>query len=103
MKLLEVYTPAFNKIRELIQEDLLKFIGKKIVADSRKINEYILNLKMEKVQENEEFELIDFTYSSPYSPQVEDLLVDLIRSCVVKESRNGYQLTSYGYEMIDRK
>ena len=100
---MEIYTPAFNKVRELIQEDLLKFIGKKIVVDSRKINEYIMNIKKEKIEENEDFELIDFTYSSPYSPQVEDLLVDLIRSCVVKESRNGYQLTSYGYKMIDRK
>ena len=100
---MDVYTPAFKKVRELIQEDLLKFIGEKIIVDSRKINEYILNLKMEKLQENQEFELIDFTYSSPYSPQVEDLLVDLIRSCVVKESRDGYQLSSYGYKMIDKK
>ncbi|MFW9829436.1 MAG: hypothetical protein ACFFEY_17815 [Candidatus Thorarchaeota archaeon] len=100
---MEVYTPAFNKIRELIQEELLKFIGEKIAVDSRKINEYILKLKKEKVQENKDFELIDFTYSSPYSPQVEDLLVDLIRSCIVKETRNGYQLTSYGYKMIDKQ
>jgi len=99
---MEFYTPAFSKIRELIQEELLKFIGKNFVADSRKINNYILELKKLKINENPDFELIDFTYSSPYSPQVEDVLVDLIRSCLVEETKNGYQLTSYGLKMIDK-
>ena len=99
---MELYTPAFNKVRELIQDDLLKFIGKNIVADSRKINDYFRELKEKRISENQDYELIDFSYSSPYSPQIEDLLVDLIRGCIVKETRNGYKLTSYGLTLIDK-
>jgi len=100
---MEVYTPAFNRVRKLIQEDLLKFIGKNIVTDFRKINDYFRELKKNKLSENQDYELIDFSYSSPYSPQIEDLLVDLIRGCVVKETRNGYKLTSFGLTLIDKK
>lgn len=100
---MELYTPAFNRVRELIQEDLLKFIGKNIVADSRKINDYFRELKKKKVTENQDYELIDFSYSSPYSPQIEDLIVDLIRGCIVKETRNGYKLTSFGLTLINKK
>ena len=100
---MELYTPAFNRVRELIQEDLLKFIGKNIVADSRKINDYFRELKKKKVTENQDYELIDISYSSPYSPQIEDLIVDLIRGCIVKETRNGYKLTSFGLTLINKK
>ena len=100
---MEIYTPAFNRIRELIQDDLLKFIGKNIVADSRKINDYFHELKKEKISENPDFELIDFSYSSPYSPQIGALLVDLIRGYIVREARNGYKLTSFGLKLIDKK
>ncbi len=99
---MEIYTPAFNKVRELIQEDLLKYIAMNITADIRKINKYFYELKEEKIGSNRDYELIDFTYSSPYSPQIEDLIVDLIRCCLIDEGPNGYRLTSLGLKMIDR-
>ncbi|KKM07804.1 hypothetical protein LCGC14_1730240 [marine sediment metagenome] len=97
---MEVYTPGFNKIKELIMNEILKFIGQRLEASSRRINEFVLELKNEKIKEDRAFELIDFTYSSPYSSQVDDLLFDMVRRCIVKETRNGYKLTSHGLELV---
>ena len=97
---MEIYTPSFNIIKGLIKNEILNFIGKNLVADSRAINEYIHSLKSEKLSVESNFELIEFTYSSPYSEQVDDLLFDLIRRQMIEETNNGYRLTSYGLKLI---
>jgi len=97
---MEVYTPAFRKIRELLQEKILNYIGENIVVSSNDINEFVLSMKEKEEENQEDFELIDFTFSYPYSSQIQDLLVDLVRRCVIKQTRDGYELTSYGERMI---
>jgi len=97
---MEVYTPAFIKIRELLQVELLKYIGENIVVNSNDINEFIMVLKDRSKHENKNFDLIDFTYSYPFSSQVQNLLVDLVRRCIVRQTRDGYQLTSHGLSLI---
>jgi hypothetical protein len=99
---MNVYTPAFNKIKELIMYDILEYIGKRLEVSSKNVMEFVLELKKNKVKENQDFELIDFTYGSIYSSQVDDLLFDMVRRCIVKETRNGYKLTSHGLDIINK-
>ena len=42
---MEVYTPAFIKIRELLQVELLKYIGENIVVNSNDINTLKIKFK----------------------------------------------------------
>ncbi len=97
---MEVYTPAFNKIKELIQKSLIEFIAESIVVNSIDINRFILELKKQNIKKNKDYNLIEFAFSYPHSYQVQDLLVDLIRRCIIKQTREGYELTSYGYRLI---
>ena len=100
---MEVYTPAFNKIRELLERDILKFIGFNMEVSSNDINEFVMELKKNKENDLKEFGLIDFTFSFPYSSQVHDLIVDLIRRCVINQTKEGYELTSYGKKLLRPK
>ena len=97
---MEVYTPAFNKIRELLQEKILNFIGENIVVNTQQINEFILKLKQENKNQIQGYKLVFFSHSYPYSHQIEDLLIDLTRRCVIEQTRKGYTLTSYGLSLI---
>ncbi len=97
---MEVYTPAFKKIKDLIKKEILKFIGENIVVSSNEINEFVKNLKDERENQINDFKLIDFTYSYPYSTQIQDLIVDLVRRCIIKQTMEGYELTSYGSKLI---
>ncbi len=97
---MEIYTPSFNIIKGLIKDDILNFVGKNLVANSKAINKFIHSLKNEKISEDSNFELIEFTHSSPYSEQVDDLLFDLIRRQMIEETNKGYKLTSYGLKLI---
>ncbi len=97
---MEIYTPSFNMIKGLIKDEILNFIGKNLAVDSRAINEFIHSLKSEKISKDINFELIEFTHSSSYSEQVDDLLFDLIRRQMIEETNKGYKLTSYGLKII---
>lgn len=97
---MEVYTPSFSKIRDLLEKDILDYIGENFVVSSNDINKYVMDLKEEKKDKEKNYKLIEFTFSYPYSSQVQDLLVDLVRRCVIKQTKEGYELTSYGYRLI---
>jgi len=94
---MEIYTPGFNKIKKLLFNKIIEYIGSNIIVKSNEINEYIENLKK---RNEKDFQLIDFTFSYPYSDQVQEVLVDMIRRCIVKQTDEGYCLTSYGLSLI---
>jgi len=96
---MEIYTPAFNRITDLLKTPILEFIGENIVVDSEDVNKFVLTLK-EEHREEKDYNLIEFTYSYPYSQQVQDLLVDLIRRCIIDQTDEGYTLSSYGLSLI---
>jgi hypothetical protein len=97
---MEVYTPFFNKLRGLLEREILQYIGENFVVSSNDINNFVMKLKEANQDKEKSYELIDFTFSYPYSSQIQNLLVDLVRRCVIKQTREGYELTSYGYRLI---
>ena len=97
---MEVYTPSFNKIRALLEKKILRFIGFNIEVSSNDINEFVKDLKEENEFVDENFNLIEFTFSFPYSSQVQDLIVDLVRRCVIKQTEDGYILSSLGKKQV---
>ncbi|MBD3337473.1 MAG: hypothetical protein GF353_00095 [Candidatus Lokiarchaeota archaeon] len=88
---MEVYTQAFNKMKGLIQKEILEYIGENIVVNSNEINDFVLELKQKRKDEDSNFNLIDFTSSYPYSTQIQDLLVYLVRRCIIKQKNEGYE------------
>lgn len=90
---MEIFTPAFNEIRKLLYDIIIEFIGNHHYVSSNEINKHIEQLKE---KDKKEFSLIGFTYSFPYSDQVQEVLVDLIRHCIIDQSNKGYILTSFG-------
>ena len=97
---MEVYTPSFNKVRNLLENKILRYIGFNIEVNSNDINKYVMHLKEDDTNINRDFDLIDFTFSFPYSSQVQDLIVDLVRRCVIKQTEDGYVLSSLGRKNI---
>jgi len=97
---MEVYTPSFNKVRDLLENKILRYIGFNIEVSSNDINEYVMDLKENNRNSDRDFDLIDFTFSFPYSSQVQDLIVDLVRRCVIKQTEDGYALSSLGRKYI---
>ena len=47
-----------------------------------------------------DFKLIYFIFSFPYSSQVQDLIVDLVRRCVIDQTDEGYRLSSLGKKLV---
>ena len=97
---MEVYTPSFNKIKNLLEKRLLSYIGFNIEVSSNDINEYVMELKKEENDNMEDFNLIDFTFSFPYSSQVQELIVDLVRRCIIEQTDEGYRLSSLGKKKV---
>lgn len=97
---MEVYTPSFNKIREILENKILCYIGFNIEVSSNDINEYVMKLKENDANIEKDFNLIDFTFSFPYSSQVQDLIVDLVRRCVIDQTDEGYRLSSLGKKIV---
>ena len=95
-----VYTPSFNKIRALLESSLLRYIGFNIEVSSNDINEFVMELKKNRDDNARDFNLIDFTFSFPYSSQVQDLIVDLVRRCVIDQTDEGYRLSSLGKKIV---
>ena len=95
-----VYTPSFNKIRALLESSLLKYIGFNIEVNSNEINKYVMELKKNHEDNMKDFNLIDFKFSFPYSSQVQDLIVDLVRRCVIDQTDEGYSLSSLGKKIV---
>jgi predicted transcriptional regulator len=59
-----------------------------------------MRLKKNDVSIERNFDLIDFTFSFPYSSQVQDLIVDLVRRCVIDQTDEGYRLSSLGKKIV---
>ena len=97
---MEVYTASFNKIRALLESSLLKYIGFNIEVNSNEINKYVMELKKNNEDNEKNFNLIDFKFSFPYSSQVQDLIVDLVRRCVIDQTDEGYRLSSLGKKLV---
>ena len=97
---MEVYTPSFNKIREILENKILYYIGFNIEVSSNDINEYVMELKKNDENIEKDFNLIDFTFSFPYSSQVQNLIVDLVRRCVIDQTDEGYRLSSLGKKIV---
>ena len=64
------------------------------------INEYVMELKKNQEKNIKDFNLIDFKFSFPYSSQVQDLIVDLVRRCVIDQTDEGYRLSSLGKKLV---
>ncbi len=88
-----IYTPVFNKIRKNLTPIILKLIKRNRELDHLYIHREIKKMKKE---DKERFELIDFGYKSDYSDEVQEVLVDMIRHCLAKETERGYKLTLLG-------
>ncbi len=52
---MEVYTPTFNKTKELIQNEILMFIEANFIFTSKQINKYLMDLKEKKYRKNPVF------------------------------------------------
>ena len=78
----------------------MSYIGFNIEVSSNDINEYVMELKKVDTDNVESFNLIDFTFSFPYSSQVQDLIVDLVRRCVIEQTDEGYRLSSLGKKKV---
>jgi len=97
---MEVYTPSFNRIREILEKKILYYIGFNIEVSSNDINKFVMKLKDGHDDDAGDFNLIDFTFSFPYSSQVQDLIVDLVRRCVIDQTDEGYRLSSLGKKIV---
>ena len=88
-----IYSPVFNEVRKLLTPIILKLIERNRELDSLYIHRKIKEMKE---KDEERFELIDFGYQSDYSDEVQEVLVDMIRHCLVEETGRGYKLTLLG-------
>jgi len=88
-----IYTPAFNELRKFLYVDIGKFLNEKKKKRINEINNYIKELKENKP---EKYSLIKFTYSTPYSDQIQKVIVDMVRHNLIEKTSNGYQLTTLG-------
>ncbi|MBD3213848.1 MAG: hypothetical protein GF311_14660 [Candidatus Lokiarchaeota archaeon] len=97
-----IYTPMFNEIRKFLYKEIGKYLAANRKARINEINRYIRDLK--KV-EPEKYRLIKFTYSMPYSEQIQKVLVDMVRHNLIEKTTKGYQLTKLGknYASTDEK
>lgn len=98
-----VYTPAFNRIRALLYPIIIKLLGEYIAMDTMEIGKEIKKIKEEEKDKNKDFELVDFKWLSDYSYQINGVLVDMVRHCIVDEVRDGYELTAYGWKLAENK
>ncbi|MBD3208252.1 MAG: hypothetical protein GF370_02250 [Candidatus Nealsonbacteria bacterium] len=94
-----VYTPAFNRIRALLYPIIVNLLGEYIAMDTMEIGKEIKKIKEK--EEKKDFELVDFKWLSDYSYQINSVLVDMVRHCIVDEVRGGYELTSYGWKLAE--
>jgi len=92
-----MYTPSFLKVKETLRKPILEYIKKYQSVNAIAIHKYIEQL----TNTNPElYKLIHFSYSYPYSDQVSEVLTDLIRHCIIRETNEGYSLTSHGESLI---
>ena len=84
-----IYTPVFNEIRKLLTPIILKVIERNRELDSLYIHREIKKMKE---KDKERFELVDFGYQSDYSDEVQEVIVDMIRHCLIEETGRGYSL-----------
>lgn len=94
-----IYTPVFKEIRNLLTGIILKLIERNRELDSLYIHRKIKKMKEE---DKERFELINFGYQSDYSDEVQEVLVDMIRHCLVTETGRGYKLTLLGKDYAEK-
>lgn len=94
-----LYTPVFKEIRTLLYPIIGRYIHRNRYAETIKINEYLMGLKS---KDQEKFKLIDFSFSVPYSDDVQEVLVDMIRHSLIKQTDNGYALTNLGNSFIKK-
>ena len=92
-----IYTPVFDEIRKLLYSIIGEHVSKNRYVRTNEINKYIRKLKNE---DQKKFKLIDFTYSVPYSDEVQEVLVDMVRHCLIEKSDRGYELTTLGKGFI---
>ena len=88
-----IYTPVFNEIRKLLTPIILKVIERNRELDSLYIHREIKKMKE---KDKERFGLADFGYQSDYSDEVQEVIVDMIRHCLIEEKGRGYKLTLLG-------
>jgi predicted transcriptional regulator len=96
-----LYTPTFIEIRNTLKPLILEHIKRFYIVKSIKIHKHIYEIK--KKDKTDIFQLITFTYGGyPYSAQVEKVLTDLVRRFIIKQTDEGYKLTSYGKELVKK-
>lgn len=99
-----IYTPAFNKLRDLLEEELLLFINEPWYhyREYQELHDFVFEKVKEQIETVPDWDLLIFKYhlGRPYSEQVDKLLSDMQRRMKVKLSSEGYyKLTSYGQRL----
>ena len=95
-----IYTPVFKEIRKLLFREIGEYINRNRFAKTNLLNEHIRNLKSDM---GEKYDLIEFTYSVPYSDEIQEVLVDMIRHCLITKTDRGYELTTLGKSFIGKE
>lgn len=95
-------TIVMDKIRDYLTPIILQLFAKSKYPEleSSEIGKSIKKMKEEEDKEEKEknFELIEFEYLTDYSDQVQEVLVDMIRLCLIEETDAGYKLSVLGKE-----
>lgn len=95
-----IYTPVFKEIRKVLYRIVGEYIDENLYATTNEINEYIRKLKSE---DQRKYKFIDFVYSVPYSDEVQEVLVDMVRHYLIKETDRGYELTLLGESFVGKE
>jgi len=92
-----LYTQTFLEIRELLKIPVLEHVHKYHEVGTLSIHDSIKKLKD---TDPEKYKKIIFGYNCRMSDHVSEVMTDLIRHCMIKETRNGYVLTGFGESLI---
>ena len=97
---MSIYTPVFIETRKLLYSIIGELISKNLYTTPNQIHGYIKGLKE---GDQKKFELIDFTYNTLYSDEVQEVIVDMIRHCLIEITNRGYELTLLGKSFIGKE
>ncbi len=94
---MSIYTPVFNEDRAFLTPIILKRLNEYKKLDLIQIGQYIKKLTQEaKGEMKEKLKSISFDFMSDYSDEIHEVVVDMIRHCLIEKARNGYELTKLG-------